>query len=73
MRASSILSTALLVGVSVALLASRADAQSAARYAAIEKCIAQAQAQWPNLGNNGNERNRTASYKACMKAAGQRP
>ena len=73
MKAANMLSTVLLAGISVALFASGADAQSTKRYAIMEKCIAQAQAQWPNVGDNSNGRNRTASYKSCMVAAGQRP
>ena len=46
MKATQTLSTAMLVGVSIALFASQADAQSARREAAIERCIAQAQAQF---------------------------
>jgi len=74
MKASNMLSTVLLAGISVALFASAADAQSTKRYAIMEKCIAQAQAQWPSTGgDDSNMRNRTASYKSCMVAAGQRP
>ena len=73
MKASNMLSTAMLVGLSVASFASGADAQSTRRYAIMEKCIAQAQAQWPNTGDQANGRNRTAAYKSCMVAAGQRP
>jgi len=73
MKATNILSTAALVGILVTSLTWTADAQSARRYAAIEKCTAQAQAQWPNVGNQGNMQNRTASYKACMAAQGLRP
>jgi len=73
MKAMQTLSTATLVGVSIALFASQADAQSARRQAAIERCIAQAQAQFPFTGDQSYGRNRTAAYKACMRAAGQRP
>jgi hypothetical protein len=73
MKAVNILSPVLLAGLSVASLASGADAQSTRRYAAMERCIAQAQAQWPNTADNSNGRNRTAAYKSCMVAAGQRP
>ena len=75
MKASNMLSTVLLAGISVASLVSGADAQSTRRYAIMERCIAQAQAQWPSTGggNDSNMRNRTASYKNCMVAAGQRP
>ena len=66
MKAAHILSTALLVGISVASLASEANAQSSRRNATIERCMARAQAQL-NAGN------RTAVYKNCMVSAGQRP
>ena len=48
-------------------------AQDAARDAAIHKCIMQAQAQWPDVSNPGNQRNRTDAYRSCMQAEGQRP
>jgi hypothetical protein len=73
MKAANMLSTVLLAGLSVASLTSGADAQSSRRYAIIEKCIAQAQAQWPDIAQSGNARNRTAVYKNCMVSAGQRP
>ena len=74
MKAANMLSTVLLVGLSIVSLASGADAQSTRRYAIMERCIAQAQAQWPGTGgDDANQRNRTAAYKSCMVAAGQRP
>jgi len=73
MKARYMLLTAMLVGLSVASFASQANAQSARRQAAIERCIAQAQAQFPFTGDQSYGRNRTAAYKACMVAAGQRP
>ena len=74
MKATRILSIMMLVGLSVASLASQADAQSAKRYATMERSIAQAQAQWPATGgSDGNMRNRTAVYKSCMFSAGLRP
>ena len=42
------------------------------RDAAIEKCIAQAHEQWPG-GSQEDHRQRVATYKACMIAAGQNP
>jgi len=68
--AANILSTAVLVG-SVASLASGANAQS--RSDAIERCIAQVQAQYPFHRGLSNQQSRTAAYRACMRAAGQRP
>jgi hypothetical protein len=72
MKAANLLSTAVLVGLSLASLAWGANAQSR-RDAAMERCIAQAQAQFPFSGDLSNQQSRTASYKACMRAAGQRP
>ena len=74
MKATRILSIMMLAGLSVASLVSGADAQSAKRYATMERCIAQAQAQWPPTGSSdANMRNRTAVYKNCMFSAGMRP
>ena len=73
MKTLQMLSIPLLAGVSIAALVSPADAQSTRRYAAMEKCIAQAQAQWPETGNESNMRARTASYKNCMFSQGMRP
>jgi hypothetical protein len=73
MKPVNILSTAV-IGISIASAVSGADAQGARRYAVMEKCMARAQAQWPGTGgSDANQRNRTAAYKACMFAAGQRP
>jgi len=72
MKAANMLSTAMFVGLLVVSLASGANAQSR-RDAIMERCIAQAQAQFPFLGDLSNQQSRTASYKACMRAAGQRP
>jgi hypothetical protein len=67
--------TAALVGLSVAAFASQASAQNMSkRDAAIMACIAQAQAQYPNTGgDDGQGRNRTFAYKACMTSKGMRP
>jgi hypothetical protein len=62
-----------MAGLLVASFASPASAQDAARDAAIHKCIMQAQAQWPDVSNPGNQRNRTDAYRSCMQAEGQRP
>jgi hypothetical protein len=64
---------ATMAGLLVASFASQASAQDAARDAAIHKCIMQAQAQWPDVSNPGNQRNRTDAYRSCMQAEGQRP
>lgn len=59
------------VAVSMAALAPQAVAQdSAARDAAIGRCIRQAHLQFPNQEETDN---RTAAYKACMVAAGFQP
>jgi hypothetical protein len=66
---------ALLVGVSVAAVASLASAQiNPQRYAAIEKCTQQALAQYPDTATGNSQMNARASvYEACIKAAGQAP
>jgi hypothetical protein len=64
---------ALSVGLSVAAFSSLAAAQdSAARDAAISKCVKQAQTQYPD-DSITNQSARTAAYKACMASAGQNP
>jgi hypothetical protein len=62
---------ALLVGLSAVTWTSQASA--AGRRAAIARCTAQAQKQFPRVGRAGNMDNRTRSYKACMASAGFRP
>jgi hypothetical protein len=71
MKILCILSIALAAGLSVVTWTSQASA--AGRDAAISRCIAQAQKQYPRAGRQGNMSNRTSSYKACMHAAGFRP
>ena len=73
MNTVSKLAIAAMAGLFVASFASQASAQDAARDAAIHKCIMQAQTQWPDVSNPGNQRNRTDAYMACMQAEGQRP
>jgi len=73
MNTVSKLAIAAMAGLFVASFASQASAQDAARDAAIHKCIMQAQAQWPDVSNPGNQRNRTDAYRSCMQAEGQRP
>jgi len=65
----------LLVSASVTGVASLASAQVApARYAAMENCIKQAQAQFPDTATGNSQMNaRYSVYAACMKAAGQDP
>ena len=73
MNTVSKLAIAAMAGLLIVSFASQASAQDAARDAAIHKCIMQAQAQWPDISNPGNQRNRTDAYMACMQAEGQRP
>ena len=73
MNTVSKIAIAAMAGLLVASFASPASAQDAARDAAIHKCIMQAQAQWPDVSNPGNQRNRTDAYRSCMQAEGQRP
>jgi uncharacterized cupredoxin-like copper-binding protein len=65
----------MLVSASVTGVVSLASAQVApARYAAIEKCVQQAQAQYPDTATGTSQTNaRYSVYAACMKAAGQEP
>jgi len=64
---------AIFAALLVAAVASPASAQlTPQREAAIERCIAQAHQQWPG-GDQEAHRQRVASYKACMTAAGQNP
>lgn len=72
--ANKVILTTLVV-LSVADFGSPVLAQdSAARDAAIHKCILQVQAEYPGTATDGDTmRNRTSAYKACMTAAGQRP
>jgi hypothetical protein len=64
---------ALALGLSGTAFASQVSAQdSAARDAAIAKCVKQPQTAYP-LDGDDQGRNRTALYKACMTAAGFNP
>jgi hypothetical protein len=69
---------AMAASFGVIMLASEAMAQtrtsqeSAARDAAIHKCVLQAVAEYPR-GPDSNDSARTALYKACMTAAGFAP
>ena len=64
---------ALLAALSVAAFSSQAAAQdSAARDAAIARCVKQAQTAFP-LDGDDQGRNRTALYKSCMTSAGFNP
>jgi hypothetical protein len=64
---------ALMAALSVAAFSTQAVAQdSPARDAAIARCVKQAQAAYPDDGDDQG-RNRTALYKSCMTAAGFNP
>jgi hypothetical protein len=64
---------ALAFGLSVAAFASPVSAQdSAARDAAIAKCVKLAQSTYPEDGDEQG-RNRTMLYKSCMTQAGFNP
>ena len=65
---------AALAGFFLANSAPQSSAQdSAARDAAIHKCILEAQARFPDVTVASSQRGRTDTYKACMVAAGERP
>lgn len=73
MRTANIFAIAALIGVGAAALASSASAQSAARDAAIHKCVNEAAARFPNVSDPNNQRDRTDVYRSCMGAAGLAP
>jgi hypothetical protein len=64
---------AALAGLFIANFATQASAQSAARDAAIHKCVNEAQARFPNVSDDNTQRARTDVYRSCMQAAGQAP
>lgn len=63
---------ATLLGLG-ALTSSALAQESPARDAAIHKCINEAQARFPNVGEETTMRARTDVYRSCMRAAGQNP
>ena len=72
MKVAVWLATAVAVGISIT--ASTLPGSAASRDAMMRSCSHRALAQWPRTGSYGaNERNRTMSYKACMRRAGMRP
>jgi len=73
MRITSKLAIAALAGLFIANFAPQAWAQSAARDAAIHKCVNEAQARFPNVSDDNTMRARTDVYRSCMAAAGQAP
>jgi hypothetical protein len=73
MKIASRLVLAALAGLFVMNFAAPLLAQDSARDAAIHRCIIQAQREYPDATSDSAQRSRTASYKACMTAAGQAP
>ncbi len=74
MAIASKLAFAAMAGLFVVNFASPASAQdSPARDAAIHKCVNEAQARYPNVGEETTMRARTDVYRSCMQAAGQKP
>ena len=63
----------IIVGAALALVAGTANAAKGNRDAAMEKCIAEAQASAPDVVGSGNSTRRVAVYKSCMAQAGYRP
>jgi hypothetical protein len=77
MRSANMIAIAL-AGAFAANFAAQVQAQQSAtpgpqRDAAIHRCIIQAQREYPDPTADEAQRARTASYKACMTAAGQVP
>ena len=73
MKTATVISIALLTGLSAVVWSSQASAQRGGRDAAISRCIAQAQKRYPRAGRYGTMTNRTHTYTACMHAAGYPP
>ena len=73
MRIASMLSVALLAGLSVAVWTSQASAQPAGWAAAAAKCRAQSQTDYPQATSRATRSNRAHLYRACMSSAGFRP
>jgi hypothetical protein len=73
MKIASMLSVALLAGLSVAMWTSQVSAQPAGWAAAAAKCRAQAQSQYPQTSTRSSRSNRGHLYRACMFTAGYRP
>jgi hypothetical protein len=71
MRIATIFALTVLTGFGIASLASAQV--SAARDAAIHKCVNEAQARFPNASDRDTMRARTDVYMSCMRAAGQDP
>lgn len=72
MRTAGKIFGATAVGIVLVALTLPVNAQNSGRYAAIERCMAKAHAQYPRTSraSGGSSRARTAIYTACMQAAG---
>jgi hypothetical protein len=74
MKIASVLSVALLAGLSVAIWTSDASAQSPGWAAAAKKCRAQGRAQYPTARESEGMRSaRARAYQACLAGLGYRP
>jgi hypothetical protein len=74
MKTARVLSVALSVGLSVAVLTSHASAQPAGWAAAAKKCRAQVRAQYPTARESEGMRSaRARAYQACLAGLGYRP
>jgi hypothetical protein len=75
MKIASMLSIALVAGLSAAIWTSDASAQLPAGYAgAAAKCRAQGRAQYPTARESqGLRSERARAYRACMAGLGYRP
>jgi len=73
MKIASMLSMALLAGLSFATWTSQASAQPAGWAAAAKICRAQGRNQYPRTENDSFKRNRAERYRACLFARGYRP
>jgi len=63
----------IIAGAALAVMAGTANAAKGNRDAAMERCIAEAQASAPDIVGSGNSTRRVAVYKTCMSQAGHRP
>jgi hypothetical protein len=75
MKIASLLSVALLAGLSVAIWTPHASAQQPAGWtAAAAKCRAQVRAQYPTARESEGMRSaRARAYQACLAGLGYRP
>jgi len=73
MRTTEVCHSLIIAVAAIALAAGTATAAKGSRDAAIERCIAEAQAAAPDIPGSGSQTRRTAVYKGCMSQAGYRP